>query len=398
MKRLLLVTSRFPYPPVGGDRLRVFHLARLLARHYEVELVSLGPELVSGDTLQAFRRASGVAAARSIEQPRWRSLLGAVKALLSGKPLQAGYFASPGLQRAFDEAVGRADLVIAHLIRTSALWHRQRPIPAMLDMCDAISQNLLQVVEEGSSWASWTWVARLEAPRLVRFERAQAASFDLVSFVATADMEALGLAEPRAMVLTQGVDLDAYPYTPPTQRSGHKIALIGKMDTYPNRSAALWAAETLIPLLPPPLSLKLVGDCPPGLQRQLEAYPRVEVSGRVDSIAEACADCFASIAPLDVATGIQNKALESFAMGLPTILSPSVARGLLPQAARVHRIAGSAREWAAELLALRDDPAEADRLTALARWYVEQHHSWDAIGQTLYARLEQLSGVLGADR
>lgn len=390
-RRLLLVTSRFPFPPFGGDRLRVFHLARLLARHYRVEVLSLGPEALSVETVEAFRAASGVDSARSLEHPRWRSLVGSVGALFRGQPLQVGYFHSTKMQREFNDAVGRADLVFAHLIRTSALWQQQRPIPAVLDMCDAISQNLLQIGNQGSVFNPWTWVARLESPRLVRFEIEQAANFDLVSFVANADMQVLGLERDRAMVLTQGVDLDAYPYTKPSLRKGHKIALIGKMDTFPNRSAALWAVEHLLPLLPAPLSLKMVGYCPADLQSRLQSFSRVEVSGPVKSIADACSDCFASIAPLNVATGIQNKALEAFALGLPAVLSASVARGLLPQSSGVYLVADTATQWAQALSALDKNRTEADQLAIRARRYIEEHHSWDAIGAALYDRLQQLN-------
>ncbi len=389
MKRLLFVTSRFPYPPVGGDRLRAFHLSRLLARRYEVEVLSLGPEPVDEATIEAFRAASGVTAARAIDQPLWRSLTGAAAALLAGQPLQVGYFRNPHLERAFGQALLRADVVVLHLIRASALWQSQRRLPAMLDMCDAISENLQQAARNGGWWSPWTWVCRLEAPRLQRFERTQAQAFDLVSLVAAADRDVLGLREPQAFVLTQGVDLQHYPYVPPQQRSGNAIALIGKMDTYPNRSAALWAARELMPLLPQ-FRLKVVGDCTAALRDRLQALPGVQVTGRVASIAEACSDCFASVAPLDVATGIQNKVLESFALGLPMVLSKSAARGLLPASAGAYLTAQTPRQWADAVLSLHARGHEVLRMAQQARAYVEQHHTWDAVGDELYARLERL--------
>jgi len=388
-KRLLLVTSRFPYPPIGGDRLRVFHLARLLARDHEVELLSLDTGHMDEETVAAFCRTSGVTRASSFRHPRWRAWIGAAQALIGGLPLQVGYFQSPRLQAAFDEALKRSDLVVMHLIRTSALWHRQRDIPTLLDMCDAISENLVQVVRHGKPWSPWTWVCRIEAPRLRRFELAQSAKFDLVSFVAAADRALLGLREPHAFVVTQGVDLPSYPYRSPSARQGNTLALIGKMDTYPNRSAALWLVRVLMPLLPG-LRLKLVGDCPPSLRKQLMAFPGVEVTGRVDSIARACEDCVMSLAPMNVATGIQNKVLESFALGLPVVLSASVAQGLLPDSAGCYRLAETPQEWVAAIEDLLRDQAASATMADKARDFVERHHGWDAIGANLAARLRAI--------
>ena len=353
MKRLLFVTSRFPYPPVGGDRLRAFHLSRLLARHYEVEVLSLGPEQVDEATLQTFLAASGVTAARAIDQPRWRSLTGAAAALLAGQPLQVGYFRNPHLERAFGEALLRADVVRPApdsrlgVVAESAPFaghagHVRRNLRKPAAGC--AQRPLVVTVDMGLS-------PRGTAPAALRARASEA--FDLVSLVAAADRDVLGLKEPQAFVLTQGVDLQRYPFVPPQQRSGNAIALIGKMDTYPNRSAALWAARELMPLLPQ-FRLKVVGDCTAALRDRLQALPGVEVTGRVASIAEACSDCFASVAPLDVATGIQNKVLESFALGLPMVLSKSAARGLLPASAGTYLTAQTPRQWADAVLSLRE--------------------------------------------
>ncbi|MCC7461852.1 MAG: glycosyltransferase [Gammaproteobacteria bacterium] len=389
MKRLLFVTSRFPYPPIGGDRLRVFHLVRLLARRFEVRLLSLGPEAVDAQAIEACRAATGVAEVQCFAQPRWRSLLGAGAALLGGEPLQVGWFRNRALQRAFDDALEQADVVLLHLIRTAALWRRQRPIPAVLDMCDAISMNLRQVQREGKAFAPRTWVAWLEAERVARFERAQAARFDLLSFVAEGDRAALGLNGAGSCVLTQGVDLDAFRFVPPEQRPGRAIALIGKIDTYPNSQAARWAARELMPRLPATLTLKIVGHCPPALRAELEAFPRVQVTGRVDDIQAACADCFAAIAPLSVATGIQNKVLEYFAMGLPSVISPSVARGLLPEAAGCHIEATDVEKWVAALTELDANRSAAAAMALRARRYVEQCHAWDRLGEGFAERIRQ---------
>ena len=39
-KKLLVLTPRFPYPVIGGDK-RIYHLCRVLSRHYSLTLLSL---------------------------------------------------------------------------------------------------------------------------------------------------------------------------------------------------------------------------------------------------------------------------------------------------------------------------------------------------------------------
>jgi len=40
-KTVLVVCSRFPYPPIGGDKLKSYNLIKILSNDYNVHLVSL---------------------------------------------------------------------------------------------------------------------------------------------------------------------------------------------------------------------------------------------------------------------------------------------------------------------------------------------------------------------
>jgi hypothetical protein len=72
------------------------------------------------------------------------------------------------------------------------------------------------------------------------------------------------------------------------------------------------------------------------------------------------------------------------------VLSKSAARGLLPASAGAYLTAETPRQWAEAVLELRACGDETCRMAQQARDYVEQHHTWDEIGDTLHARLEQL--------
>ena len=41
MKKILVITPRFPYPVIGGDRLRIYEICKELSRKYSLTLVSL---------------------------------------------------------------------------------------------------------------------------------------------------------------------------------------------------------------------------------------------------------------------------------------------------------------------------------------------------------------------
>ncbi|EPJ5086310.1 glycosyl transferase family 1, partial [Escherichia coli] len=41
MKKILVLTPRFPYPVIGGDRLRIYKICEELSKRYSLTLLSL---------------------------------------------------------------------------------------------------------------------------------------------------------------------------------------------------------------------------------------------------------------------------------------------------------------------------------------------------------------------
>jgi glycosyltransferase involved in cell wall biosynthesis len=284
------------------------------------------------------------------------------------------------------------DAAIFHLVRTSGMKPERIDIPSILEMCDALSANYAQTAREGALLSPWRIVSQIEASRLLEFERSETKRYDLVSLHTAKDAERIGLAADSLLVSTQGVDLSGLDYVAPHDRQGRSIALVGRVDFFPNKQSVLWFAKHVLPALPQDMTLKVIGDCSPKLKHRLEALSRVVVTGRVASIGEACADCFAAVAPMRVATGIQNKVLEYFAMGLPSVLSPSVASGLLKEAEGGYQVADvqDEAEWARLLMAVAERPASYCKQTEVARRYAIEMHSWDRIGEDYIARLRSL--------
>ena len=80
-----------------------------------------------------------------------------------------------------------------------------------------------------------------------------------------------------------------------------------------------------------------------------------------------------SVAPLQLATGIQNKVLEAAAAGVAQIITPEVAAGFdsdLPAA-----VAESNDDFVSKVLALLDDRVARTELAVSARQHVERHYS-----------------------
>jgi glycosyltransferase involved in cell wall biosynthesis len=152
-----------------------------------------------------------------------------------------------------------------------------------------------------------------------------------------------------------------------------------------------WFIQHVLPRLPADVELKIVGVCPPDVAARLARDARVTITGRVESITDATADCSLGIAPIRSAAGVQNKVLEYFALGLPVVTTANVVKGLLPGAESCVAAAETPEEWQQAIHRLYNQPGTAQALAKDGRAYVESRHDWAQIGNDYRNALHHLA-------
>ncbi|MGC8982045.1 MAG: hypothetical protein ACP5JU_03820, partial [Minisyncoccia bacterium] len=117
-KKLLFLSSRLPYPPIGGDRLKSYWLLKILSKYYKIHLVSIveGTEIPEG----FYEFASQIEISYKLFPKRKINFyLNAFKGLFKDEPLQVNYYYFDDVQKYIDEIVDDFDILFATLIRTA---------------------------------------------------------------------------------------------------------------------------------------------------------------------------------------------------------------------------------------------------------------------------------------
>ena len=55
-KKVLLISSRLPYPPIGGDKLKSYNLLKILASYYDVYLVIITDEILTDEIYKELKK------------------------------------------------------------------------------------------------------------------------------------------------------------------------------------------------------------------------------------------------------------------------------------------------------------------------------------------------------
>ncbi|MBB3294940.1 glycosyltransferase involved in cell wall biosynthesis [Mitsuaria sp. BK045] len=382
MKSLLILTPRFPYPVVGGDRLRIYQLCRALAGQYRLTLLSL---CETPEEMTMAVPADGVFhRVERVYLPKWRSWLNTALALPGRTPLQVAYYRHAGFRRRALELMAEHDGALAHLIRVGDVI-KDAPGPKFLEMTDAISLNYERIrstrVSKDDLRAK---VYALEVDRLRAYEEAIVERFDHSFLVSDIDRRHLFATHPgklsRVSVFSNGVALDTMPYQ--FDASGRDIIFIGNMFSLQNFDAAMYMAAEVLPLVRnarPDVRLRLIGRIQPDQAAQLNALDGVDVTGEVPDVVAAARGGAVGVCPLRLGAGVQNKVLEYMALGLPTVSTTMGLEGFHAEHGRDLLVADSTEDLATAVVRLLDDRTSAEAMARAARHYVESTHSWSAM-------------------
>ena len=370
--RVLILTHRLPYAPDRGDRLRAHHLLRYLRERAEVELVSLVHDDDEASHLGEMREL--IPATTALTVPKWRTRLNAVRALATHTPLTHALLDAPRMTSVLNQICERRrpDVVLAYCSGMARFAMRAplQDIPVVLDFVDVDSQKWRDLAP--ASTPPLSWIYRREAATLGAFE-ARAALRAATALVVNA--REAGIANALApganvQVLANGVELDRLkPLTLPSPAP--RVVFCGVMNYAPNDEGMTWFVRDVWPLVRaarPDATLAVVGPDPkPAFQATCGRDASITVTGRVADVREWLWNSGVGIAPLHVARGVQNKALEAIAAGLPIVITSAVAGGLPAEAMPASRVANTPHAFAEEVLQLlQRSPSDRRAIAASA--------------------------------
>lgn len=393
--RVLVLTHRLPYAPNRGDRLRAYHMLQGLKERAEVELVSLVHDDEEASHLEEVRQF--VNRVHTVRVPKLRNYVRSATTLLGDTPLTHGLLDAPSMAEVLEEVCRRQrpDVVFAYCsgMARFALQPPLDSIPLVLDFVDVDSQKWRDMAAVSRPPLSWLY--RREAATLGAFE-ARAAERAVSSLVVNA-REALIARDlaPAAnvRVLNNGVELTRlHPPSAPADSS--RVVFCGVMNYAPNDEGMRWFVRYVWPLVRtarPDATLAIVGSDPtPALKSLCAAEPSIEVTGRVPDVREWLWGSAVGIAPLHVARGVQNKALEAIAAGLPIVITEAVAGGLPDAAAYASSVANTPDQFAHHVLALLALSPSERRARAAASDL--SHLTWSRTLEPLWSLLAHAAG------
>ena len=110
MSKILFISTRYPFPIFGGDKLRAFDILKFLSKKNQVDLVCLGKKNEILNKNLTFCKSIKVFHLNFL-----RRIINTVFSFLKLEPLQNGFFLSNEMKDYIDSVENKYDSIICHL-------------------------------------------------------------------------------------------------------------------------------------------------------------------------------------------------------------------------------------------------------------------------------------------
>jgi glycosyltransferase involved in cell wall biosynthesis len=394
--KILFLSTWFPYPPNQGSKIRAYHLLKSLAERHEVTLVTyedVGLEPAWVEHIRQLCSQVEIVRRKPFAASKGKTLLG----WLSPLPSAVVAMHAPEMAQRVKQAAQawQPDCVVALTFVTAPYALEACDAPKVLDIDNFMARMLQEAIPlaEGPLGRFRRWLAYR---KFLGYERRIYPKFDLCLAVTESDrgqvLQQMPLQPEQVIVVPNGVDT-RYNRLEAAQPLPNSLIFNGALTYSANYDAMAYFLAEIFPLIlrqAPDAKLKVTGSTKGVDLESLRLGGQVELTGYLPDIRPAVADSWACVVPLRLGGGTRLKILEAMALGTPVISTLKGAEGLEVEDGVHLLLAGTAGEFAAQVLRVLGSPELREDLKRNAARLVAEKYEWSLIGSGFCQAVEQL--------
>lgn len=307
-------------------------------------------------------------------------------------PWRTIWFAPPALQPLLDRLASRKFDVVAVEDSSMSVFRLPAGVPAVLTEHEAFRAEAPDWLQAPLPQRPGALLASQDWRRFQRFQRNAWPRFPLIQVFSRGDATEIASVVPdlehRLRINPFGLSLP--DCSPKAEERDDTVLFVGNFAHPPNRDAALWLANEIMPLLRRrvPVRLRIVGTLPPPEVLALRRDD-IEVFPNAPDLEPHFATASVVVAPIRTGGGMRMKVLEAIGRRKAVVTTPLGAEGFNVFSEEPPlALAADATEVASQTAALLADRGRRQGLAARARSFAEANlapQPWAARLEAVYA-------------
>ena len=371
--KIVILTSRFPFPLEKGDKLRAYYFIKELSNLYRVVLISLSDKKVNDNEFEELEKICDKVYLFRLKKAQ--IFFNLFYGLFNDKPFQINYFYSYSIQKKVKKILEDEvpDHIYCQLIRVTEYVKNYHNCPKTIDYMDALSKGI-QRRKEIAPWYS-KWIFKIEYERLLNYESVIYDYFE--THLIISDQDRKQIIHPdrdKIKVIPNGIDASFFEEIKTDKK--FDLVFVGNLSYAPNKEAVYYLIDHIISKSN--YTCLISGANPSNsLRSKIDKSINVTLWANVDDIRLSYCSAKIFIAPLFIGTGLQNKLLEAMALGIPCITTDLVNSSLKAQVESEIDVANTAESFIEKINKIISDKTLYDSMKIKARSYIKNNYSWE---------------------
>ncbi len=381
-RRILVVSPYLPFPLSHGGAVRMFYLARSLARRWDLVLLTFRER---EDNVDYARLSSVFSRVIVVDQDERRKKDTSV-------PGEVAQYRSRAMTAAIRDAADhyRPDLLQIEFTALAAYREAAPELPAVLVEHDVTFSLYEQLASSSHCTETDRRAARTEFERWYRFESDWLRRYDAVAVMSGEEKSKAvraGAEADSVWVVPNGVDTERFRPSEAALDEPVELLFVGSFRHLPNILGFEYLTKQILPPLWkdfPELRVRIVAG--PDHERHwrrfsrepLDRDARVAIEGFVENLAPYYARAQIVVVPLIVSAGTNIKVTEALACGKPVVSTPIGCVGLGLVEDEEILVAADAEGFRAALKRLLENPALGRHVGQQGRRAAVERYSWES--------------------
>jgi len=372
----LLISTRYPFPIFGGDKLRLFSILKFLSKKNQVDLICLGKRDEIPKKI-AFCRNAKVFHLGFL--PR---IINTIFSFLKLEPLQNGFCLSNEMKNYIDNVEGKYNTIICHLLRSSQYLPNKFKGKKILEMTDLPSLNYQQLINQLSIFSPLKYIYAIEKFLVYRYEEKISYKFNNIVFISNKDaLEGKKKISPKKISVIGSAGnfvSKLFKY----KKSNNKIIFIGNINYIPNKLACYYFAKNIlkkINLKYPKIKFHVIGNIGYLDKIFLGKYKNVVIHGKINNLRNVVKNSICGLCNVKISTGFQYKTLTYMSYGIPVILSANAFVNTKFKKNKEVLVFGNDEELIKNIYYLKNNKTKANQLSKNSQKIIKKKYNGNKV-------------------
>ncbi|SHH26822.1 glycosyltransferase [Thermosipho atlanticus] len=320
-KKVLIFSTRLPYPPTAGFRKRILKFSEFLSNMgLQVDLSFIHSDSLDNQLIKKVKKLYDNIFPFYLTN--FQKISGMSKAVFKNEPLQSHLYYSGRIAQKLSEIISKNhyNLILWNHIRA----HEYRKhifndfSVHLIDYHDSLAYHYLIGNNKIGNFL-WKSIYKMEGKRLLEYEKNILNDYKMAFITSVIDKYFIEPDDNKIKIIPMGVSR-ALLGMENDESDENIITFIGKMDYLPNVDAVVYFTKEILPEIDYDVKLYIIGTNPNKAVLNLQKkYSNVFVTGYIENPYKLMARSKIVIAPIRIGAGIQNKILEGMALGKPVV-------------------------------------------------------------------------------